>query len=90
VPEWSLERAGLGEKRAPICIILDRKKRILDFMIVFMEIQALTEFGGELDASFPGVNSTRARESRLKAGCSQDWLPHTEFSGETLEGFVPL
>ena len=40
--------AGSGETRAPKSIIQEGKKDMLDLLIVFMEIRAVTEFAGEI------------------------------------------
>ena len=47
LPECRRKRHVLGEKRDPKSIIQEEKKGTAGLMIVFMEIQPLTRFGGE-------------------------------------------
>src|ERR1700693_1937985 len=54
LPECRRTRQRSGEKRAPKSIIQEGKKGIRGLVIVFMEIQAVTEYCGEMDAGKPG------------------------------------
>ena len=50
----SPQAAYSGEARVPKTIIQEGKKGVRISVIVFMEIQAVTEYCGEMDAGKPG------------------------------------